>query len=107
VNKFPAAFHIDADEFMETWSVRQRSPTTSKPVPTLLPQLGLALSVDANATVWTSNLNRLMHAALDIGVSSGHCAARGANDAFHLQARGASTIPVPANLTYGTLDVHN
>jgi hypothetical protein len=94
VNRWPASFHMDADKYMETWSIRQVQPAARTPVPTLVPQLRLDLTADANATVWTASLSCLMHAALDLGGSITEAAGRGANDAFHLQSRGASNIPL-------------
>lgn len=93
VNRWPAAFHTDADKYMETWSIRQDSPAPCPPVATIVPQLRLALTADPNASVWTATLSDLMHAAADFGGSAIWAAARGANDAFHLQARGARNIP--------------
>jgi hypothetical protein len=94
VNRWPAAFHTDADKHMETWSIRQQAPAPHAPGPTLVPQLRLALTVDANATVWTAALSNLMHAASDLGGTAIEHRGRGANDAFHLQSRGASNIPL-------------
>ncbi len=96
VNKFPAALHKDADSYLETWSIRQlQEMSTAVPAATILPQLGLMLSADANKTVWTANLSNIMHAAQELGglATLGSVACwRGAYDAFHLQSRGASTI---------------
>lgn len=94
VNRWPASFHMDADKYMETWSIRQVEPAARTPVPTLVPQLMLDLTADANATVWTASLSCLMHAALDLGGSITEACGRGASDAFHLQSRGASNIPL-------------
>ena len=100
VNFFPAAFHLDADKYMESWSVRQstagrREAGGRLPAPTLLPQVGVALTADPNLTVWTANLASVMHAAQDMGGSFGEPRLRGANDAFHLQSRGAHSMRVP------------
>jgi hypothetical protein len=94
VNRWPAGFHKDHDRHMETWSIRQDIPITLLPAPTVIPQLGLALTADANASVWTATLSCVMHAALDMGGSATECEGRGPHTAFHLQSRGASNIPL-------------
>ena len=100
VNFFPAAFHMDADKYMESWSVRQSAAGRAEaggraPAPTLVPQACVALTLDANNTVWTANLSAVMHAAQDLGGAFGVPRARGANDAFHLQSRGAHSMRIP------------
>lgn len=94
VNRWPAAFHKDADAYMESWSIRQDRPSRLPPAPTVVPQLCLALTADANATVWTATLSCLMHAAQDEGGSATQCEGRGTHNAFHLQSRGARNIPL-------------
>ena len=101
VNFFPAAFHKDADKYMESWSVRQSAAGRAEaggraPAPTLVPQACVALTLDANNTVWTANLSAVMHAAQDLGGAFGVPRARGANDAFHLQSRGAHSMRIPS-----------
>ena len=94
VNRWPAGLHKDADAFMETWSIRQDRPSPLTPAATVVPQLRLALTTDANATVWTATLSCLMHAAEDEGGSATACEGRGPHNAFHLQSRGAKNIPL-------------
>jgi hypothetical protein len=94
VNRWPASFHTDHDKHMETWSIRQQEPAPHAPGPTWVPQLHLALTADANATVWTAALSNLMHAASDLGGLAVEHRGRGANDAFHLQSRGAANLPL-------------
>lgn len=95
VNRWPAGFHKDKDDHMETWSIRQADPDPLGRTPpcTLVPQLKLGLTADANTTVWTASLSHLMHAALDLGCAI-ESTGRGANDAFHLQSRGARNVPL-------------
>ena len=96
-SQFAAAFHTDNDEYMESWSVEQSSLDRAQaggrtPGPTLVPQVAVGLSTDANRTVWTATLQRLWHAAADAGACATDAPlGRGACERFHLQARGSDS----------------
>ena len=101
VNYYPAAFHADADEFFETWLLRQTLESRARakdrrPPPTVVPQLGIALTAEPNGgTVWTAGLQKTLHATAEVeGLTPEERAhlGRGACDAFHLQSRGSSDV---------------
>ena len=84
---FPCLNHFDADEFLESGSIR-RGEASSAPVPaTGVPQLGLLVDLDENDGIVMIGLERLVHAterlrAYVLG------ARRGADDSYQLQSRG-------------------
>jgi hypothetical protein len=100
LNHYPAAFHIDADRYMESYSLRQSGESRARaggrtPGAILLPQLGLKFTSDPNRTVWAVCFARLWHAAEDLGAwSDAEVLGRGAGDAFHLQSRGSEKLSV-------------
>lgn len=99
-NKYGAFIHVDTNIFGESWALmrlRELEEWSARHglvvLPTVVPQLFVALHSTPNKTVWTAFLQRLLHSTgpappLSIRRPEGWVPSRFAGDSFDLQARG-------------------